>query len=78
MNVLKWSVRLPGRILILCVRFYQVCISPLFGPTCRFTPSCSTYFIEAVKKHGAVIGSAKGAWRIVRCNPFCKGGHDPP
>ena len=68
----------PANLLILTVRFYQVTISPLLGPTCRFQPTCSAYFIEAVKKHGVIVGSAKGVWRILRCHPFNKGGYDPP
>jgi putative membrane protein insertion efficiency factor len=68
----------PATLLILTVRFYQVTLSPLIGPTCRYQPTCSCYFIEAVKKYGVVIGSAKGMWRILRCHPFNKGGYDPP
>jgi len=68
----------PATMLISMVRFYQVTISPLIGPTCRFRPTCSAYFIEAVKKYGVVIGSVRGTWRILRCHPFNKGGDDPP
>jgi putative membrane protein insertion efficiency factor len=77
---LAWRgvVLLPGRVLILGVRGYQLLISPWLGQHCRFTPSCSQYFIEAVKKHGAIRGSLKGTWRICRCHPFQPGGHDPP
>jgi putative membrane protein insertion efficiency factor len=64
--------------LIALVRMYQICLSPMFGPMCRYTPTCSAYFIQAVEKYGAVRGSLKGLWRICRCHPFCKGGHDPP
>ncbi|MBW3599936.1 MAG: membrane protein insertion efficiency factor YidD [Planctomycetes bacterium] len=71
-------VRLPGWLLIKAVRGYQIFIGPLLGKHCRFTPSCSNYFIQAVQKHGAVRGAAKGAWRICRCNPFNPGGYDPP
>lgn len=70
--------RLPSYLLIALVRFYQAALSPLLPPMCRFEPSCSQYFIEAVQKHGACRGSLKGVWRICRCNPFCKGGYDPP
>jgi putative membrane protein insertion efficiency factor len=69
---------LPAAVLIALVRMYQICISPMFGPMCRYTPTCSSYFIQAVEKYGAVRGSLKGLWRICRCHPFCKGGHDPP
>ncbi len=70
--------QLPARGLILGVRFYQVFIGPLLGKHCRFTPSCSHYFIEAVEKYGAIRGAWKGICRIGRCNPWCEGGHDPP
>lgn len=64
--------------LIALVRFYQKYISPLKGgPTCRFVPTCSTYAIEAITKYGAIKGSTLAIWRILRCNPFCKGGYDP-
>ena len=69
---------LPASVLIALVRMYQICLSPLFGPMCRYTPTCSSYFIQAVEKYGALRGSLKGLWRICRCHPFCKGGHDPP
>lgn len=78
MNLLRWLVRLPGEAMIAMVRLYQMVLSPLLGKNCRFEPSCSQYFILAVRKHGAVRGALQGAWRIVRCNPFCRGGYDPP
>jgi uncharacterized protein len=71
-------VGLPARTLIGAVRLYQIFLSPIFGRNCRFTPTCSNYFILAVKKYGAVRGSLKGALRICRCNPFHAGGYDPP
>ena len=63
--------------LIWLVRFYQVCISPLKPACCRFTPTCSQYALEAVEKYGFVKGGALAAWRILRCNPLCRGGYDP-
>jgi putative membrane protein insertion efficiency factor len=78
MNALQWLVRLPGEVLIAMVRVYQLTLSPLLGKNCRFEPSCSKYFILAVRKYGAIRGSLLGAWRILRCNPFCRGGYDPP
>ena len=65
------------QIILLLVRGSQKLISPLFPPTCRFYPSCSAYFIQAVEKYGAVKGSYLGIKRILRCNPFHPGGYDP-
>ncbi len=66
------------KLLIKTVNFYQKNISPIKGgPCCRFYPSCSEYAKEAVEKYGAIKGTAKAAGRILRCNPFCKGGYDP-
>jgi len=65
------------RLAIALIRFYQRWISPIIPPTCRFEPTCSSYTIEAIQKKGFVKGSLMGAWRILRCNPFCKGGYDP-
>lgn len=59
------------------IRLYQRFVSPLFPPSCRFTPSCSQYAVEAIQKHGPLRGTAMAAWRILRCNPFSAGGHDP-
>ncbi|NNJ27710.1 membrane protein insertion efficiency factor YidD [Alienimonas chondri] len=70
--------RLPELLLVGAVRCYQAWISPLLGPTCRFTPTCSQYAIEAVRKYGVLRGGWKATWRIVRCNPFVRGGYDPP
>ena len=58
------------------IRFYQRQISPL-SPRCRYIPTCSEYALEAVEKYGAVKGSWLAAKRILRCNPFHKGGYDP-
>lgn len=49
----------------------------MFPPCCRFQPTCSQYAIEALKKYGVIKGGRKAMWRILRCNPFCKGGYDP-
>lgn len=64
--------------MIRLIRIYQLYISPLMWPRCRFTPSCSQYGIESIRKHGPIGGLWRTAWRILRCNPWCKGGHDPP
>jgi uncharacterized protein len=60
------------------VRLYQWTLSPIFGRQCRFRPTCSHYMIESVNKYGPFRGTIKGIWRIIRCNPFCRGGYDPP
>lgn len=70
-------LRLPATGLVLLARVYQATLSPLIGRQCRFVPTCSRYFIEAVETHGAVRGGLMGLWRILRCNPFCRGGYDP-
>ena len=77
-TTLKTLIGLPGSVLIFLVRIYQKTISPLYGDVCRYEPSCSHYFIGAVEKYGVIVGSIKGIWRICRCNPFSKGGIDPP
>jgi len=69
--------RLPAEGMILLVRLYQATLSPLLGGQCRFQPTCSQYFIEAVTRRGAVRGSLMGLWRILRCHPFSRGGYDP-
>ncbi len=65
-------------ILIGFVRGYQIVLRPILPSVCRFEPSCSEYFILAVQKYGPWRGACKGAWRICRCNPFGRGGLDPP
>lgn len=69
----KAAVALP----LLLIRFYQIAISPWLGSCCRFTPSCSNYAIEAFKTHGFWRGGLLTAYRLLRCQPFCKGGYDP-
>lgn len=65
------------KLMIALVRMYQRYISPLHRPCCRFTPTCSAYAVEAIETYGAFKGSLLSIWRILRCNPFCKGGYDP-
>ena len=67
----------PRQLMIFAVRGYQVSISPLLPASCRYHPSCSSYAIEALEKHGAVRGGWMAAKRILRCNPFVAGGYDP-
>ena len=70
----SWLVQL----LLVLIRAYQLLISPLLGPTCRFHPSCSRYTAECLRLHGAARGSYLGVRRIVRCHPWNPGGYDPP
>ena len=60
------------------VRLYQLTVSRVLPNTCRFQPTCSQYMIEVIRKRGPVVGVLKGLWRLLRCNPFCEGGYDPP
>ncbi len=64
-------------ILIFIINIYKKIISPILPKSCRFYPSCSIYAIDALRKYGAVRGSFKAIYRILRCNPFNKGGYDP-
>ena len=70
-------VRLLSWLLVLPIRFYQLYISPLLGPSCRFTPTCSEYARQAILKHGPVKGLGLAIWRILRCNPGGGSGYDP-
>lgn len=63
-------------LLIKFVRGYQLLLSSWLGASCRFEPTCSTYAIQAMQRHGAAAGSYLAAARILRCHPFCQGGHD--
>lgn len=65
------------KILIWMIRFYQKNISPMSGASCKYYPTCSQYGLEAIEKYGALKGGCLAAWRILRCNPFAKGGYDP-
>ena len=75
---LKQILSIPAAIAVLFVRCYQVLLSPLLGRTCRFHPSCSQYYILAVRKYGLCVGSWRGLCRIARCHPWNPGGYDPP
>ena len=65
------------RILLALLRFYKRYISPLLPDACIYTPPCSEYAMEAIQKHGVIKGTGLAIWRILRCNPFAKGGYDP-
>ena len=64
-------------IMIGIIRFYRRFISPMKPQCCRFTPTCSQYALEAFEKRGFFVGLALTVWRILRCNPFSRGGYDP-
>ena len=59
------------------LRVYKRLVSPLLPPACRYLPTCSEYAQEALERYGVLRGSAKAAWRVLRCHPFAKGGYDP-
>ena len=79
-SVLHAVARIPARLLLLAVRGYQLFISPMTPPTCRFYPSCSQYAVIALQRHGAIRGTYLAVWRVLRCNPWNPGGVDdvPP
>ena len=68
---------LTAKIMLGLIRFYQYAVSPLIPPHCRYTPTCSQYALEAIEKYGAWKGGKLALFRILRCNPFSKGGYDP-
>ena len=76
-SVFKIITRPLVLLLVLPIRFYQICISPLLGPSCRFTPTCSEYARQAIIKHGPFKGLYLAIWRILRCNPWGGSGYDP-
>ena len=65
------------RLLMLLIRAYQLCISPLLGPKCRFYPSCSAYALDALRQHGTGKGSWLALKRLCKCHPWHPGGYDP-
>jgi len=65
------------RALVLCVHAYRSLLGPILGGSCRFTPSCSSYAIEALERHGAARGTWLGVRRVLRCHPFQRAGYDP-
>lgn len=80
-QILKTGLRYVGKalgwILILPIKFYQKCISPFTPPMCRFTPTCSHYAVEAIRKHGPFKGFWLALKRILRCHPWGGSGYDP-
>jgi hypothetical protein len=70
-------VRFLRELVVAPIRLYQRFLSPLKPPTCRFQPTCSAYAVEAVRVHGVFKGLVLSTWRLLRCQPFSKGGLDP-
>ena len=70
-------MKLIAAILTAPLKFYRRFISPYTPASCRFSPTCSQYAIDAIQDLGPLRGTPLAAWRIIRCNPLCKGGHDP-
>ena len=69
-------LNIPRYAVMALIKVYQMTVSPLLGPTCKYYPSCSHYGLEAVRRHGAIKGSVMAAWRVLRCNPWSNGGVD--
>jgi len=67
----------PQKILLGLVRAYQLALSPMFGPSCRFYPTCSNYAMDAIREHGALKGAMLAAVRLAKCHPWHPGGVDP-
>ncbi len=76
-SVMKQLVQLPANMMILLIRIYQITLSPFIGRNCRYTPTCSNYGIEAIKKYGAIKGGWLTLKRILSCNPWGGSGYDP-
>lgn len=84
-NIFKYLDLLTRNLFVFLIRIYQKTLSFDHGPLkifyphgfCRFTPSCSDYGVQAISKYGIIKGGLKSAWRVLRCNPFNKGGYDP-
>ncbi len=74
---MKKIAQLPAEFMILLIRIYQVTLSPFIGRNCRYTPTCSNYGIEAIKKYGAIKGGWLTIKRILSCNPWGGSGYDP-
>ena len=75
--MMKRIARLPADLMILLIRIYQLTLSPFIGRNCRYTPTCSNYGIEAIKKYGAIKGGWLTLKRILSCNPWGGSGYDP-
>ncbi len=76
-KIFKIFIKLPSFIILLLIKFYQKCISPLFPSSCRYIPTCSEYAIIAIQKYGFLKGLLLAIKRIMRCHPGHPGGYDP-
>ncbi|MCK9230574.1 MAG: membrane protein insertion efficiency factor YidD [Syntrophales bacterium] len=70
-------MQLLKRFLVLLIRLYQIVLSPIFPPSCRYYPSCSEYSITALERYGPLKGTWMACLRLLRCHPFSRGGYDP-
>jgi hypothetical protein len=75
--LLPSPIQPTARLLQVAIRIYQLIISPILSPRCKFTPTCSQYGLMSLQKYGTLRGSALIIWRLMRCSPLTKGGHDP-
>jgi len=76
-RLLSAIYHLPQQALMGLVKAYRLLLSPWLGSSCRFEPTCSAYSLKALEQHGALAGTTLTLYRLVRCQPWCKGGHDP-
>jgi len=84
-KIIRWIWHFPRFVVCSMIKLYQKTLSPDHGPLkkffphgyCKFSPTCSQYSYEVIKEYGVIIGVAKGAWRVLRCNPWSEGGYDP-
>ena len=76
-KIIRFIIKLPANILILLIKIYQYTLSPFIGRNCRYTPTCSNYGIEAIRKYGAIKGGWLTIKRIASCNPWGGSGYDP-
>jgi putative membrane protein insertion efficiency factor len=77
-RIRRWPANGVIAVLIGSIRLYQVTLSPLLGPACRFEPTCSRYMIESLRKYGPIKGLGRGLRRLAHCHPWHPGGYDPP
>ena len=76
-KLLLAAFHLPQQLLMGLVKAYRLLLSPWLGGACRFEPTCSAYSLQALQQHGAMAGSYLTLYRLLRCQPWCNGGHDP-